>query len=906
MGRRIAHRIASLSLLLAACTASRKPANDAAVPPEAGAPSVDAPATADAPGGDARDVGGDSAEAAIDAGVAACVPLVSPPLDDDPAGMPAPDPALAGQQHSFFRITVKAADSGSPLPGVTLTTTNKIALTTDVNGVVAFYEPGMMGLDVWFGATHPGYEVPADAFGGHGKALHVTEGGAAELTMTRTTGVAAPAAGDLPSRLLRGPVPGRQQCTAIRVFDSASGRGVPLVDLAAFGEHHWTDSQGLIAYCDPDHLGQSVAFDVASPGYQLALGGTKVTLATAGGGSASVEMKRTVAGERLYRITGAGIYRDSVLLGLRTPLASPTLVAQVAGSDTGSTAIYKGKIFWLWQDTDRLSYWLGNFKGTGATSALPGAPGGLSPGLSPNLGVDLHYFQGSDGFAAPMCPGCSGGPAWMAGIVSVPDGAGVETLFAGYAIVAGDGTPQETGLARFDDAAGSFERVLTDFTTRASFTRPDGHALKLGHGADAYVHYFDRLRIPATAAAFMSPASYEQFSPYEAGGSATLLRAADGTPDYAWRAGARPVSSAALKSAGVGVDQDLDGHVVAVETGASLTLTSSSFAWSAHRGRFVRVAQQVGGATSLLGELWHVEADTPMGPWVYAQKVVTHDDYTFYNPFHHPELERGAYLYLEGTYTNTYTDATPTPRYNYNQVMVRVDLEDPRLVMPVPVYDLSASPPGNFVTKRGLRRDAPAAAAAFLAPDRPMRGTVPIAWSAAACDPGRRLVAGGTPATTPLFWALPGDTTPLPPQTVALYELSAADGRVAYALADAAPPAGFTRAAKPLAVVWRNPIRVKLPVARYLGDLVVDAGDDQCVARADDSGADVTLDASRTSVVGGTLQRVRWRVPRDVGCDSIDGATAHVHLAPGLHEITVEALDSNGNHGTDAVTIRVR
>jgi hypothetical protein len=381
------------------------------------------------------------------------------------------------------------------------------------------------------------------------------------------------------------------------------------------------------------------------------------------------------------------------------------------------------------------------------------------------------------------------------------------------------------------------------------------------------------------------------------------MRAADGTLDYGWRAGARPASSAALKSAGVGADQDLDGHVVAVDTGAPLTLTGSSFAWNAHRGRFVRVSQQVGGATSLLGELWHVEGDTPMGPWVYAQKIVTHDDYTFYNPFHHPELERGASVYVEATYTATYTNATPTPRYNYNQVMVRVDLEDERLVMPVPVYDLAASLPGDFVTKRGLRRD-PGAAAAFLAPDRPTRATVPVAWSTAACGPGRRLVAGGTAATTPLFWALPPDTAPMPPGTVGLYELSDAGGRFAYALADAAPPPGFTRAARPLALVWRNPIRVKLPVASYLGDLVVDAGDDQCVAGA--SGADVTLDASRTSVSGGTIQQVRWHVPGLGGCDSVDGVTARVHLTPGMHEITVEVVDSNGNHGTDSLTILVR
>ncbi len=829
-----------------------------------------------------------------------CTPLIAPPAHDDPMGMPAADPALAGQAHRFFRITVKDAATGAPLAGVTLTTVNKIALLTDVNGVVAFYEPGLMGLDVYFAATHPGYEMAADAFGGRGKALRAMEGGVAELTMTRTTGTLNPTTGDLPSRLAAGPVPGRNQCMAVRLVDRANGRGVPLVDLAAFGAHAWSDSQGLIAYCDPDHLGQTVTFDFASHGYALAAGGTKVALALVAGGSASIELERTMVGERLYRITGAGIYRDSVLLGLRTPLAHPTLVAQVAGSDTASVALYKGRVFWLWQDTDRVSYWLGNFKSTGATSTLPGAGG-----LSPDRGVVLTYLQGADGFAAPMCPGCDGGPTWMAGLVSVPDAAGAEVLFAGYAIVAGDGSPKETGLARFDDAAAHFNQVLTDFATRAHFTRPDGHAVKLGRGADAYVHYFDRLRIPATAQAFMTPASYESFTPFAADGSGTVVRAADGRLDYQWRAGARNVDGASLKSAGVGADEDLDGHVVALSSGSALSLTSSSFAWNAHRGRFVRVAQQVGGSTSGLGEIWHAEADTPMGPWVYAAKIITHDNYTFYNAFHHPELERGPSLYLEGTYTATYTSATPTPRYNYNQIMYRVDLDDARVVLPVPVYDLAlATPlPGHFITKRELRRGAPPMAAAFLAPDRPMPGTVPVAWSTASCGADRRLVVGGVPATTPLFHALPADTSPAPAHTVPLYEYTAADGRHAYGLADAAVPTGFSRAAKPLALVWASPIRVKLPVASYLGDLVVDAGNDQCVAAAGAADVEVTLDASGSSVSGGTVQQVRWHVPGPGGC--VDGITARVRLAPGAHEITVEVIDSNGNRGTDTVSIVV-
>ena len=93
--------------------------------------------------------------------------------------------------------------------------------------------------------------------------------------------------------------------------------------------------------------------------------------------------------------------------------------------------------------------------------------------------------------------------------------------------------------------------------------------------------------------------------------------------------------------------------------------------------------------SSLLGEVWYAEADTPLGPWVYARKVVTHDDYSFYNPKHHAmfDQEGGRIIYFEGTYTTTFSGSKdPTPRYDYNQIMYQLDLSDPRLALPVPIY----------------------------------------------------------------------------------------------------------------------------------------------------------------------------------------------------------------------------
>jgi hypothetical protein len=91
---------------------------------------------------------------------------------------------------------------------------------------------------------------------------------------------------------------------------------------------------------------------------------------------------------------------------------------------------------------------------------------------------------------------------------------------------------------------------------------------------------------------------------------------------------------------------------------------------------------QAFGEPSAFGELWYAEAKSPFGPWGRAVKVLSHEDYTFYNPKLHPEFTSpdSKVLFFEGTYTMTFSNnKRPTPRYDYNQILYRLDLDDPRL-----------------------------------------------------------------------------------------------------------------------------------------------------------------------------------------------------------------------------------
>jgi hypothetical protein len=109
---------------------------------------------------------------------------------------------------------------------------------------------------------------------------------------------------------------------------------------------------------------------------------------------------------------------------------------------------------------------------------------------------------------------------------------------------------------------------------------------------------------------------------------------------------------------------------------------SGSIAWNAYRKRYVTVFMQKFGKPSAFGELWYAESHSPYGPWGRAVKVLSHKNYTFYNPRIHPEFTPAdsPILLFEGTYTQTFADRPePTPRYDYNQILYRLDLDDPQL-----------------------------------------------------------------------------------------------------------------------------------------------------------------------------------------------------------------------------------
>jgi hypothetical protein len=478
----------------------------------------------------------------------------------------------------------------------------------------------------------------------------------------------------------------------IRVVDEQSGRGVPLVELKTTNNiRSYTDSNGLLAFSEPGLMNQKVFFFVSSHGYEYpkdGFGFAGVALDVKPGGRAEIRLRRVNIAERLYRVTGQGIYHDSLLLGDSVPIAEPVLNAQVMGQDSVQAAVYRGNIHWFWGDTARPSYPLGQFRVSGAASKLP-ADGGLDP----SAGVDLQYFVGADGFSKQMCPmpEAKEGAVWLDGVMVVPDEAGRERLVAHYARMKSLGEMLEHGFVIYDDESETFGKVVA-FDLGKQWQCLQGHPTSVTEGGTEY-RLFPRpypvVRVRADLAHVKDQGSYEAFTPLLPGSSyrgkdSKIERDSEGRAVWGWKADTDPIGQSDEKQlidASLLAPQEARFQLKDVDTQQAVLLHSGTFFYNAFRRKWILIGVQVFGS-SFLGEVWFAEADSPTGPWAWAKKIVTHDRYSFYNPAHHPffDQEGGRIIYFEGTYASTFSGNTdPTPRYDYNQVMYRLDLSDPRL-----------------------------------------------------------------------------------------------------------------------------------------------------------------------------------------------------------------------------------
>ena len=239
------------------------------------------------------------------------------------------------------------------------------------------------------------------------------------------------------------------------------------------------------------------------------------------------------------------------------------------------------------------------------------------------------------------------GPTWITGFISLPDSKGKPHLVGAYCKITPPLEAYEWSLAAWNEDARIFERLKVIWQKSEEKPRPllpEGHVnlWKDSSGKEwaLFGNPFPRLKCPATFEQWQEPSTWEAIEAPEV------------------------------------VKGWLGDREVKV------TPHSGSIAWLPDRGRWAAVFMEAFGKPSGFGEVWYCEADSPFGPWSRAVKVVSHDDYTFYNPRIHPGFSTGHanWVFFEGTYTREFSgNKNPTPRYDYNQMLYRLDLDDPRV-----------------------------------------------------------------------------------------------------------------------------------------------------------------------------------------------------------------------------------
>ena len=471
----------------------------------------------------------------------------------------------------------------------------------------------------------------------------------------------------------------------IQVIDSVTQRGVPLVQIRTVNHIRLvTDSWGNIAFDEPGLMNQRVFFFVSSDGYEYPkdrFGFRGVALNIRPGGKAIIKVDRTNVAERLYRVTGAGIYRDTKLLSLQPPIKQGLVNANVLGSDSVINATYKNKLYWFWGDTNRPGYPLGNFHVPGAVSQLPGIAK-----TGPDNGIDLVYFvDEKTGFAKETAKMPGKGPTWVFGLTVLKE-SGKERLLATYNKVKPPMEIYERGVIQFRDSKQRFDK-LTSFPHDVKLFA-SGHPVTHVDEGEEYLYFptpYPLVRVPATYKDYQNPSSYQAYTCLKEGARADQFEVEHdptGKAIFKWRFDVIPWSEKLQKrllQEGKIKNSDAIIETRDVDTQRPISIHGSSIYFNEFRNRWIMIGLEQFG-TSPLGEIWYLESKDFHGPWNRAKKIVSHNKYSFYNPKQHPMFAHDNYIYFEGTYTTMFSaESTPTPRYNYNQIMYRLDLTHSKL-----------------------------------------------------------------------------------------------------------------------------------------------------------------------------------------------------------------------------------
>lgn len=423
----------------------------------------------------------------------------------------------------------------------------------------------------------------------------------------------------------------------VLVVDAENGWPVPLVQLrTTHNLEYVTDNAGVVAFDAAELMEVETWLTVRGHGYgvkQDGYGYQGVRVVPQPGKTIKIEVQRSLPGKRLGRITGGGMFAESQKLGEHLDWK----MQGILGCDSVQNTLHNGRLFWAWGDTVLPGYPLGRFHMIGGTTQQRPIKS-----FEPPIKLRYDYFRDDRSSPRNIAAMPGDGPTWLSGFASLPDEKGQMRLVATYSKIQPPLTEYERGLCAWSESEQRFERfkVLWEKSEDSSEPPPApmGHATSwTDSSGEAWILFgdpFPTLKFRPTFAAWTDPSAWETTTPQT---------------DI----------------------EDAGGIKIKPHRGA--------IAWNGFRKKWVTIFTQMQGDNSTLGEIWYAESENPTGPWGGAIKVATHSEYTFYNPQLHPEFTESdsPILLFEGTYTHTFSKSQQaTPRYDYNQVLYRLDLDE--------------------------------------------------------------------------------------------------------------------------------------------------------------------------------------------------------------------------------------
>ena len=577
--------------------------------------------------------------------------------------------------------------------------------------------------------------------------------------------------------------------TTIRVIDAETRRGVPLVSLKTVNERVYiTDSNGVVAFNEPGLMNKEVFFHIESHGYQYpqdGFGYRGAKIETKPGSTVTLKINRVNIAERLYRVTGQGIYRDSKRVGIPFPIKD-NVPGNVLGSDSVLCEAIGNHIYWFWGDTNRVRYPLGNFHVTGARSGLINAGG-----LDPDQGVEFEYFTRDDGFTKETARLAGEGLTWLDCLMKTYEEDGTIRLFAVYMKVKAPLNIYQRGIAEFNFKEQIWAKRMQFPATQKVL--PKGHVLRYQNPEDKKDYFYFAggmpfVRVPAKANSILTAREYQAYTPLtnSAGNHYQVKRHTNGELAYRWTTNAVVMNDniASKLIARKEITATEASHsLLDLDSGKVIRTQHGSVYYNELKRRYVMIISQIGGS-SLLGEVWYAEAPEPVGPWKYTRKIISHNNYSFYNPKQHPlfNIDGGRTIYFEGTYTNMFSgNENPTPGYNYNQIMYKVDVRNPQLNLPLPVTLAKHLNQGTHRWTIGQLADGYVGTPEFYALEDEAEGTREISLK------------------SEKIWI----ATETGPNRIALYEWSNERGKTLVRLKGATVPAGYKQK-EFLGYVWKK------------------------------------------------------------------------------------------------------